>query len=347
MKKIFAFAIAAVAVLASCTKVENGTQSSREISFLAGSFVHTRANVAYANGNFGVYSWYNEADPFMVNEEVGEVESVWKTIHHTFYWPKTGTITFLSYSPFSGTNNSANSLPTVNGGNGSYSLAYGSTAAPYTVADDDLMYADVVTCECELPVTPNGVAETHPAVPTIFHHALAKVRFEACATMLEEGTAPDVTKWEITVKAARVENLYTTGTLSMNWERGEWGKPAGNVWTSPAGVLDREFANDVVLTESYQALGDLGFVLPQTLVDQVISLDVHIKTTLPNGHVIEEDVTMEAKLSDVSETIKSWQMNQSIVYRIKISPVDDLMPITFAPELVDWDEYVEEFTLPL
>ena len=347
MKRTAFFTIAALTLLASCTKVENVPQASREISFLAGNYLQTRATVAYTNGNFGAYSWYNVEDPFMVNEEVGEVNGVWRTIHHTFFWPRTGAITFLSYSPFSGTNNTANSTPVVTGGNGSYSLAYGTAAAPYTVGDDDIMYADVVTCECELPVTPNGVADSHPAVPTLFHHALAKVRFEACAATLEEGTAPDVTKWEITVTKAKVKGLFTTGTLSMNWGGTEWGKPEGNVWTNPAGALDKEFASNVALTDSYAPLGDLGFVIPQTLVDQLVSLDVHIKTTLPNGNVIEEDITMEAKLADVDTVIKSWQMNQSIIYKIKISP-SNLEPIIFAPEVYDWDEEkTVEFTLPL
>ena len=346
MKKHFAISLALLA-LVSCAKVENSTPD-REISFRTANYLQTRAGeVAYTNGNFGVYSWYNGTDPFMENEEVGVVESVWTTIHHTYYWPKSGAITFLSYSPFSGTNGVSNSLPAISGSGSSWALAYGSASSPYTVADDDLMYADVVTCECEpTGVNDNGEAY-HDAVPTLFHHALAKVRFEARASTLSEGREPDETNWEITIVKATVKGVYTRGYLNMNWNRSEWTKPAGNVWLGPAGASDKDFAENVVLTETFEPLGELGFVIPQGLDAQEISLDVKIKTTLPNKKEIEEDITLTAKLDEVSDIIKSWQMNQSILYRIVISPIDVMDPITFAPVTADWDEYTAEFTLPL
>ena len=346
MKKYIIIALAVITA-AACTKVESTIESGREISFSVANYVHTKAEgVLYEGGNFGTYAWYNGTEEAWVNEEVGLRNSAWTTLNNTYYWPKTGFYTFVSYSPFSGSNNTANSVPAVTLNGGVLNLDYGT----YTVGADDLLYADAVSCSDNLDEVTDGVDSGYNGVPTLFRHALAKVRFEICAGFLEAGTAPDVTSWEISVVKAGPTGVFTQGSLSMDWSGSEWTKPEGNVWTSPALPADSEFAeaSGLALTTGFQPLGDMGFVLPQVLADQTISLDLHIKTSLPNGKTIEEDLTVAPKLTDFSADLQSWQMNQSIVYRIIINPIDSgKTPILFDPAIGDWDEVSADLTVSI
>ena len=350
MKK-FVFIALSFAALAACTKVQTVVDTPREISFNVANYVQTKVSgVKYEGTEFGTWAWFNDDAPYLENERVGltslDQQSVWKTLDMTAYWPKTGAITFVSYSPYF----ASGDVPTVAHGSDGYTVSY----SGYTVGQDDLLYADLVTCSSnsnDVTDDADGSADSgYNGVPTLFRHALAKVRFEVCAGALSAGTAPDQTTWEITVNSATVGGLYTSGDCPLTWSGSEWTKPEGNVWTNPAGAQEKPVSTSALaLTTEYQPLGDLGFVLPQALVDQAITLDLTIKTNLPNGLSIEENITVSPKLADFSSEIKSWQMNQSIVYRILINPTssETLKPILFDPAVADWDEKTAEFTIPV
>ncbi|MBO4557276.1 MAG: fimbrillin family protein [Bacteroidales bacterium] len=352
MKKIIVIA-AAVLALASCTKVQSKVEVSREISFQVANYLPTRAEAGakYENGNFGTYAWFNAADEFMVNEEVGPDGGQWATVHHTFYWPKTGSVTFVSYSPFSGTNNTADSTPTVTKSGDTFRLAYGSAAAPVTVGDTDLMYADLVEANANRDLLTDdlldGQDSRYTGVPTLFRHALAKVRFEIGVTRTQGGIAPDLTTWEVTVVNGNLSGIYGAGTLQMEWNGTEWVKPAGAVWSNASGSKNVALASNLKLTEQHQSLADLGYVLPQALDNQSISLNLHIRTVLPNGRSIEEDLTVERKLSEFSEEIVTWQMNKAILYRILVDPTEKGEPILFDPAVADWDSVTADSNWPI
>ena len=102
-----------------------------------------------------------------------------------------------------------------------------------------------------------------------------------------------------------------------------------------------------------EALKDItpadGFVIPQILEDnaQIVHITAHIKTTLSNGKVIEEDFDKDIDIKGIS-SLKAWQMNQNIVYTIKFKPTssdvtnphnddpEDVI-ITFDPAVADWE----------
>ncbi len=114
MKKYIIIAIAALAASAACSKVET-TEVQKEISFEVANNIKTKAftGSVYNNGAFGTYAWFNNTDEFMVNEQVDLSGGVWKTVDNTYYWPKTGSISFISYSPFEGTSNTVGTTPVV------------------------------------------------------------------------------------------------------------------------------------------------------------------------------------------------------------------------------------------
>ena len=104
MKKYICIAAAALVAMAGCSKIENAPEAQREINFEVANSVRTKATGSvYNNGAFGTYAWFNNTDVFMTNEQVNLAAGVWKTIDHTFYWPKSGSINVISFLPFSGT----------------------------------------------------------------------------------------------------------------------------------------------------------------------------------------------------------------------------------------------------
>lgn len=374
MKKYFFIAAAALVTLAACTKVESTVEApQREISFQVANSLQTKADagVVYNNGAFGTYAWYKDTDDFMVNEQVDKSGTVWKTVDHTFYWPKTGSITFISYSPFKGTSDAAGTEPVVT----KNSITYTGITAGTT----DLMYADKATCNANVnEVTDDAATGTTDSgfsgVPTIFRHALAKLSFDIKANFLkyDDATNGSHTEWVVTVKSIKIGGFMTTGdcALTLNADKKSWDKPETtvgsdkfNVWTNLSGSTgDQELlpSGDMVLTTSPQTLNAAtGFVMPQVLEagTQVLKLSLHIKTTLSNGREINEDLVKTVNIKDIS-TLKAWQMNENIHYTINIKPTasdasnphnddpEDVI-ITFDPAVADWTNVDASATIQL
>ena len=357
MRKFLILASALTLALAACSKVDSVPENQREVSFEVANYISTRAEsgVKYDNGSFGTYSWFNATDPLMEDDEVDLVGGVWKTTKHTYYWPKSGSLDFISYSPFDGPK------PEVKNASGEYTLAY----SDYTVADVDVMYADLATCSSNVDeITDDADGSTdsgYTGVPTLFRHALAKVSFLVQANFLSFGEGTDVTTWELTVTDAKLNGVYTSGDCALSWSGSEWTKPTGNVWTNPGGEKDVTLASGLTLTEEPQPLSSLGqFVLPQALVagQQTLSLNVHIKTTLSNGNVVEEDYeTGELDLMGLVPEVTAWEMNHIITYVIKIKPTASSDPsmadtpedvsILYDPAVADWDNYQADILIQL
>lgn len=375
MKKYFIIAIAALVASSACTKIES-VNVQKEINFEVANHIQTKASGAlYENGAFGTYAWFNGTDDFMVNEQVNKVSSVWKTVDHTFYWPKTGSIDFISYSPFDGASNTPSSTPVVTKDKITYTGV--------TVSDVDLMYADKATCSSNVnEVTDDEVSGTDSGfsgVPTLFRHALAKLSFKVQANFTEwdDATTNSHTEWEITLNSFKIGGFNTTGDLELNLNADgkSWDKPVTtidgvdyNVWTNTSGATTEQelidpatYPTGVVLTTTAQDLTSAtGFVLPQILTAgiQTVEIDADIKTTLANGKEINENFKKTIDISSIS-TLKAWQMNENIVYTIKFKPTakadgseghdndpEDVI-ITFDPAVADWTAVEASATIQL
>lgn len=379
MKKYIILAAAALAALAACTKVNPvAGDIQKEISFEVANRLTKATGAVYDNGAFGTYSWFtagstaatsSQGVPFMVNETVEKVGGVWKTSVNTFYWPKTGSIEFISYSPFAGTNGTAGTVPAIT----KTSITY----TGVTAGGIDLMYADKATCSSNVnEVTDSDTSDSgYSGVPTVFRHALAKLSFKIKANFLTytDETTNTTTTWEVKVTSAKISGFKTTGdcALALNTNGKEWDKPVTtvgtdnfNVWTNLSGASTEQelvdattYPSGVTLTTTAQDLNPAtGFVMPQVLTAgaQQLKLTVHIKTTLSNGNVIEEDYEPTIDIKDIS-TLKAWQMNENIVYTINLKPVayvsewntpNDVI-ITFDPAVADWTNVDASATIQL
>ena len=367
MKKFLLIAAAAVAATVACTKVNPTGDAQREINFEVANSLTKATGSVYSNGAFGTYAWFNNTDDFMVNEKVDKSGGVWKTVDHTFYWPKTGSISFISYSPFEGTSDTAGTVPAIT----KNSIIY----TGITAGSTDLMYADRATCSSNVnEVTDSDTADSgFSGVPTVFRHALAKLSFKMKANFVEytDPTTNTTTLWEVTVTSAKIGGFKTTGNcaLALNTDGKSWDKPVTNigtatdpvnvnVWTNLSGASSEQelidattYPDGVIFKKGNDSVKDLaaasGFVMPQVLETgaQQLKLVVHIKTTLSNGKIINEDFTPTIDIKDIS-SLKAWQMNENIVYTISIKPTAIADPnnndnpndviITFDPAVADW-----------
>ena len=102
---------AAGLALAACSRVQMELPES-EVSFqVAGLRPATKAPEDYKNDYqsvpFGAYAWFKGQDPadntsFMLNQEVAYDASGnrWVPVGTTYYWPKSGSLDFICYSPY-------------------------------------------------------------------------------------------------------------------------------------------------------------------------------------------------------------------------------------------------------
>lgn len=377
MKKFLIIAVAALAA-GACSKVDTPEyQGGKEITFEVAKYVQTKASGSvYDNGAFGTYSWFTTTGyaptVFMVNEEVDLVSGAWKTKNNTFYWPKTGSVEFISYSPFNGTNASADSNPAITPTTITYTgvntAAVDATDKPLNI---DYMYADKAIASKNINVVTDGVESGYSGVPTIFHHALAKLSFNIKANFVswKDSNTNTTTTWDVYVTSAKISGFKTVGdcTLTLNTDAEgvtiPWNKPSTtvgsnkyNVWTNLSGASAEQelidpttYPTGVLLTTDVQNLNSAsGFVMPQILEDntQKIELTIHITTHLANGLTIEEDFNPVIDIKAIS-TLKAWEMNQNIIYTINIKPTakadtnghdndPEDVTISFDPAVSDW-----------
>ena len=373
MKKYIIIALAALTASVACSKVET-VDLQKEINFEVANNIRTKAftGSVYNNGAFGTYAWFNDTDEFMVNEQVDNNGSAWTTKDHTFYWPKTGSVSFISYSPFEGTSNTASTTPEITKNKITYTGV--------TAGTTDLMYADKATCSNNVNEVEDGT-NSFTGVPTVFRHALAKLSFKVQANFTEydDATTGSHTEWVITLNSFKIGGFKNKGDLelNLNGDGKSWDKPVTtvgtenyNVWTNVDGATaDQElvdpatYPSGVALTTTAKDLTPAtGFVLPQVLTAgaQTVKINAHIKTTLANGKTINEDFVKTINISEIS-TLKAWQMNENIVYTIKFKPTahstDPGVPahdddpedviIKFDPAVADWTNVDAAATIQL
>lgn len=203
MNRNINIALTALAVLTSCSKVEVEVPApfqgeNKEIGFnVANLSAATKA--AYDQDSFGTYAFYtgdeswasinfSNAVVYMDDVQITNHDGVWKSATGRYCWPKTGMISFASYSPKSA------------------SLELGSSkdallnATAYEVTDEDLLISKFTA------------DQSGNNVPTLFFHALSEVRFQtADSTINAQGL-----RFEAVINSVEVADINTVGDLSYN-----------------------------------------------------------------------------------------------------------------------------------
>ena len=355
MKKLMMLAAIVSVALTSCTKDEpSGATQPEAISFEVG--VHqntTRANSEFDTGiQFGTYAYHSTTEAghasviYMNNVEIGYNDAVWQAVEGNYYWPK-GNLDFVSYAPYGHTYQ-----PTISGTDYT-TLTYTGVDVSSVAGQTDLLYSDKAE-----NFTANEIAANNGSgfgiggygfngVPTLFHHALAKVSLKVKALYTTDGATP-ATTWTTKIKSITLKDIYSSGNLVMtttnNYSTGTrtWAKPAGNVWAKDGNKTDKTWSvvpAGQTLTTDYVAydVASNYYVLPQALETgvQKIVINYTIETDPVGGNNVITEHTYEMDLQNIAGAIASWQMGQSIVYNISIDPKGE--EILFAPALENWD----------
>ena len=339
MKKTVFIAALAIAALASCSKtVEEGFQS--EVVFQVARYKDVTKAITppsdttdykdnYKDIPFGAFAWYkgvsatDNAD-FMTNQKISFSDPVWRPEGTTYYWPKSGSIDFICYSPYTADGTDA-PLPVIT----ETSIAY----PTWNVADHqdvDVMYADKVT-----GLTNNTNTYYYNGVPTLFRHALAKINFQikAAYTEVEDTVTHTKTKWDIEVESIKVNNILSSGKFTLNLNGTSWDKPTdadGNyVWNADGTTTDLDLdlskLDSPIQKDSLYTLDSNVFVMPQTLTggNQEVVIKVTITTYRDTGSGYEEvlketGVEIQGNLS--AGSMDAWEMNQNVTYSFNFAP---------------------------
>ena len=255
MKKSLIIIAAALLSLVACSKVTMGEGNADEhaISFQVANYVQTKADdqpspVKFSNEDFGTYAWYNADDesqmhvPFMVNEQVTFDEANnWWTTDRPYYWPKLGTLDFISYSPY---------RPAVTvtpegtaGGQGDgqeqgepqtetrYYPEITENSIAWTDFNASNNQVDLMYSDKAINQTKNVETYFYTGVPTLFHHALAKLNFQIRANFLEDPAQK--TTWEVYVQNVSLDYVRPDGSLNLtlNQDGTTWALPSVEDYT--------------------------------------------------------------------------------------------------------------------
>lgn len=358
MKKLTFISFVVLAVLSGCAKVTE-TSDGPTIFFAVGQRPFaTRADeqslVTYEDvTSFKSRAWlhaegvpgYQEIFGAGQSEVISwDGSSEWSPSRE-YYWPKSS----LSYIDFvswygNGTGNTAID-PTI-----SYtwdstteraSVSLGWTNFDATSGTERLLYADVAwrfNTNSALYHKDNAAVT---GVPTLFHHALAKIIFRAIS--LTE-TAEDGTEFDVTVTGFSLSGVYTRGSMSLtNTDEGILSKqqnwtPAVPEWTSLANNSDPITVSynpaHVVDTDEYTVFVDNRSVIPQSVEEKEVTLDYTVKTTYTSGVIVDEVMHATIPLSSFDGGITEWAAGTKYTYTINIR--SDTGAITIVPEAKDW-----------
>ena len=253
MKKYFLLVVAAVATLASCSKMETiDNTPAKKITFQAANYVPQQTKsgevsvlndftsfpcLAYlhaeginleANGDVKTTTSYQ--DFFGATGETISVDDAnnpteWAP-SHPYYWPK-GTKSFVNFVAWYGVDGNGDpTAPTI-------TYAYDSSISKYKAtlvwnytavagnSASNLLYADMAWRfkQNNNPAT-YGVSGATVGVPMLFHHALAqinvKVYAEGTSLTAGSGTVSDANAtWTIALENPAITPVYNAGTLTL------------------------------------------------------------------------------------------------------------------------------------
>ena len=355
MKKLMYIALAALAALTACTKVEMEDYTpSRKVTFQAAAYVHQTKSSSSVMSQFTSFTskaylhaeGYAQAQDFFgangeiiraydnndqVTTTIGQ-EKYWAPAHD-YYWPKSGesSINFIAWYDKKGTIPNKASEDTLSWVN-------------YTVAQDDrLVYADEVWNYNQNTVNGSQYAADPitSGVPMLFHHALAQLQVNAKMTNASNGAI----RKTVTISNFVLSDVYTRGTLTLtNSNPGtvrtkEWTVEGGS-WTGLS-VAQNLTANSATLSTEERDLLTLRSILPQDVTqDMFISFDCAISTYYGNNEnaFSVEEISFSKKLIQLVPEIEQWAMGHKIIYTLVFDASTDL--IVISPTLQDWDNNI-------
>ena len=235
-------------------------------------------------------------------ETIKYASNQWAPVGADYYWPKSPNSDIDFFSWFDLTETAGTHVANATFSSPTYTLAW--TADRTIALKDNVMYADPVWKQKKNKKAPtygkDGVTE---GVPTLFHHALAQVRFQFKQKTMSAVDTKDNTKstfWVVKVKNLTITSnqIKKNGTLSLTAAKNaaSWTTPANLIWgaaSSPAywATADLFLANAVnstgieltdtadTFSKDDQMADEYITVLPQQIGDGLLlNFDIEIET---------------------------------------------------------------------
>lgn len=358
MKKYLMMSAAVVAVLSmSCSKIED-TSAEQEIGFAVASYVpQTKAGelsiidvdgvrafkckaFLHSNGAAVGTNYFGDT-----GETITYGSNAWKPASHPYYWPKhpQSYINFVSWYD-------KNGAPT-----GTVSETDMAWENRTIAADDNIMFADEAwrfKNNDSAVYKKDGVTA---GVPTLFHHALAKVKFQFNASPLTDPNDNNTT-FEVKLQTVSLSSVHKQGTLTLtNADPGDTRQNAQNAWTPDVPNyfwLAKDAASNIAMVSSdtdltetpailYPSAADQSTysitaqsVLPQQVTDAMV-LELTYAITIKYKAGTADEVTILAE-TDIPASIQlntlkngsnvaitDWLPNKIYTYSITINPLTD------------------------
>ena len=344
------FYIAILAVLAAplgCSRVEVVTAPQKAVSFEVGCYApQTRAGEVKfpetesfsSRGYLHAAGFENEAPQNFFGQE-GETISFtngeWLP-SHDYFWPKSAS-SYVNFISWCGT------APAINYVKVDEKWDAVATWSGITVGPTDkLLWADMAwRYNANVsPATYGSVSGVAQGVPTLFHHALSRIRFQAKQSKASDGNV----SWTVRLTGLSLTGIQNKGSFQIEnvdpeakqtkaWTVTEWNNLDGTE-TLPATAIT---AKD--LTAEVQDVLDWQNVIPQSLTESMkLTVDYTIVTNYGSTKTVEEDCTATVELNKFTvsegEAITSWQRGKQYTYILNINPDNGI--ITILPVETDW-----------
>lgn len=329
MKKVLAFAAVVAMVLTGCVKNEV-IEPEREIDFNAvnykaqtgraevyGPLAGTTYNAAEHFGAFAFHdtdAWhatdasYNPA-VYMNNVEIwldGLDVKKWKNHTKPYFWPKTGQLSFVCYSPYA-----------FGAGTVAATATKGVTFTGFTTTNDLPKQVDLMTMDVLTDQTKAG-AEVEAA----FKHILSQVVFTVAPKENVKDYVTDLTLDKLVLKAVKSVGNYAS--IDATVANGSW-----NTVTTP---IDYTFttatAQDVDHTKTTAAaVGNPAIVIPQACENYIVEVGYTITYIGGAKDVVNTGDTLKISTA-------KWEKGNKYTYNLQIGLGDEIL---FTPSIsTDW-----------
>lgn len=306
----------------------------------------------------------------VVNKSGATGGSAWEVEGKEYYWPKSGSLTFFAYSPFSYAE-AVGELPLaverLSGNDGIQIVDYDVDAHQ----DTDFMVADIAKDKKANDDQPGS--SLYNGVPIVFRHKLSQIvgiNFQTVITNTEGNlvehdyahthseAAGDLKAGDIVFKLKKVEvkNLYTKGTYGYTDTKAD---PVTEHWINQADKKPYTWFNKETAPEAFD--GNTKFnltyktqddtrneyllVLPQPLItpgttypkttDPLIHIEYQVLTYSDATNHSTEDVIEDVYLYNIHGSANAIDMNKKITYNFKINLENN--KIYWAPSVADWE----------
>ncbi len=253
MKKYFIFAAAALVALAACTKVETETPD-KKISFNATSYVpQTKADPTTHHSLYsteGVSSFMAKA--FLHADGVSTTQNMFGTAgdevkynatnkewapDNEYFWPKSEN-SYINFVCWYSKNAKSQLVATDIS---ETAMNWGTTSSPVQIVkDDNILFADEAW-RYKDNVRNNatyGYDDVSEGVPTLFHHALARLAFDI---KLKTTTASTKTIWDVEIMEATLK-IGNNGYLPLTNSA-----PSGTAATTSPWKVDATDATSAIV----------------------------------------------------------------------------------------------------